>query len=134
MHVSVDRRDAWRFLTVAGPTVLVAVALLSVVGLPKVSIMAPLYAVGVVLPGCGLGRGTVALARGDVAQAWMYNPASFAVVAGLAALAVRTAFGAAAGRWVHVHVRANGPVMVALAIAVGALWVRQWLNADLLMG
>lgn len=132
--MTVDRRDAWRFLTVAGPSLLVAVAVMAVVGLPRVPVMAPLYAVGIVLPGCGLGRATVALARGDLALAWAYNPASFVVAAGLAALAVRTALGAGGGRWVHVHVRPNGPVMVALAIAVGALWVRQWLNADLLMG
>lgn len=111
-----------------------AAAVFAVVGVPHVPVMWPLYRLGIVLPGCGLTRGVVALAAGDVAGAWRWNPASPLVAVGAAAGVVRAGVGAATGCWLTVRI-ASRRWMIALGVAaVGLLWLNQWSHAEMLMG
>lgn len=96
--------------------------------------MWPLYRLGVVLPSCGLTRGVVALARGDLAAAWQWNPASSLAAVAAATGVLRAAVGAATGRWLHVHVRPRWWLLVVATLAVALLWVNQWDHAAQLMG
>lgn len=133
VRVVLERRDLWRYLTLGAPLLVAAATTMAVVGVPRIPIMAPLYAVGVVLPGCGLGRATVALARGDVATAWAYNPASFVLAAAVVGSLVRSGIGLSTRRWVHVRVHADRRLALVAAVAVALLWIRQWQQADLLI-
>jgi len=122
---------AW---TVGSLVVALAAVVFAVVGIPPVPVMWPLYRLGVVLPGCGLTRGVVALARGDLAGAWRWNPASLLVVVAVAAGIARAAVGAITDRWLAVRV-APRPWLLALgAVAAAVLWANQWAHADRLMG
>jgi hypothetical protein len=133
IDVDVDVRDRSSLLTLGAGAALVAASVLALVGVPHTPLMRPLYSLGVVLPGCGLTRGMVALVSGDPVTAWAYNPAAFAVMAMALAALLRAAVGVASGRWVHVRVRPS-PVVISLAVAaVALLWLRQQASADLLM-
>lgn len=126
--------DGMRAWTVGSLVVALAAVVFSVVGIPPVPVMWPLYRLGVVLPGCGLTRGVVAVARGDLAGAWRWNPASLLVVVAVAAGIARAAVGAVTDRWLAVRV-APRPWLLALgAVAVAVLWANQWAHADRLMG
>lgn len=127
------RRDRWPLATVAAVGVLTAAVAFRFVGIPDVPLMQPLYALGVVLPGCGLTRATVALVGGDLSTAWAYNPASYVVAVAVSAALVRAGAGVAFGRWVHVRLRASPALFGAVALAVGVLWLRQQRSAELLM-
>ena len=137
ISVDASREDRWRAVTFGGPAVALVAGAFAVFGIPSTPFMEPLYAVGLVLPGCGLTRGTVALASGDPATAWAYNPASFAVAAGVVAAVARGLVFITVRRWVHLRVDASRTtVTVALIvaiIAVALLWVRQQAHADLLI-
>lgn len=127
------RDDRLRWLTAATAVLTVAAPVMAVVGIPPLPIMWPLYRVGIVLPGCGLTRGVVALARGDVVGAWQWNPASLAVGALALAGLARSAIGVRRGRWLHIWVRPRWWLISAGTVAVAALWLRQYEHADLLM-
>lgn len=137
ISVDVSREDRWRAVTFGGPAVAVIAAAFAAFGIPTTPFMEPLYAIGLVLPGCGLTRGTVALASGDPAMAWAYNPASFVVAAAVVAAVARDVVFIAVRRWVHVRVDASQPTLsvglVVAIIAVALLWVRQQAHADLLI-
>lgn len=137
ISLEASREDRWRAVTFGGPTVAVLAVGLAAFGIPSTPFMQPLYALGLVLPGCGLTRGTVALASGDPAMAWDYNPASFVVAAGVVAAVARDVAFITVRRWVHVRVHASPTTLsVALGvaiIAVALLWVRQQAHADLLI-
>jgi uncharacterized membrane-anchored protein len=93
----------------------------------------PTHGFGWVEPTCGLTRGSTAIARGDFALAWRYNPAAFLVMTfGLAGV-VRTAVGLITHRWVNLRFR---PGRIALVIAVAAffaLWFYQQQHADFII-
>lgn len=125
--------DRLRALTVAAGIILAAAPVMAVAGIPRVPLMWPFYRLGIVLPGCGLTRGVVALARGDVAEAWGWNPASVAVAALAPLVAARFVVGRWSGRWAHVEVRPRWWLIAIGLVAVGILWVNQQANADLLM-
>ena len=127
------RCDRWPLATVATVGVLGAAVAFRLVGIPDVPLMQPLYALGVVLPGCGLTRATVALVGGDFATAWAYNPASYVVAVLVAAGLARAAVGVAVGRWVHVRLRPSPALFGIVALVVGVLWLRQQRSAELLM-
>lgn len=73
-------------------------------------------------------RGSAATLRGDLAEAWWYNPASPAVVIGGFLLVFRWAVGRLTGRWVDVRVRATPMLVVAVGLMLVALEVNQQLH------
>lgn len=90
--------------------------------------MWPLYRLGIVLPGCGLTRGVVAAARGDLAGAWRWNPASLLVVLGGRRRVARAGVGRTTGWWLSVRV-APCAWLVGLGLAaLVLLWVTSGLT------
>ena len=96
--------------------------------------MRPLHRLGVVLPGCGLTRGVVAAASGDLALAWRLNPASLLVVLAVAVGITRAGVGVAIECWLTVRVAPRRWLIVLGVTAVAMLWVNQWAHAERLMG
>lgn len=107
-------------------------AAIAVFGLPPLQLHSPLRLVGMVCPLCGGTRAVRALMSGDVVTAWHYNPISFPVVVGAAALLIRQVVGAATGRWLNIRVTRPSLLWSTLAALLGALWVNQALHASLL--
>ena len=127
------RSDGAPWLAAGAAAVLLLGKLFSVVGLPRISTMAPLYSIGIVTPTCGLTRSVTAIASGQFALAWRFNPGGFLVVALLAALLARWLFGRLTHRWLAVVVQDwRVPVAVIAAVTV-ALWVNQQMNAEFVM-
>lgn len=133
MTFDVGTTDRWKPATVGGLLAGPAAVVLAVFGIPPSPFMAPLYAIGVVLPGCGLTRAMVALVSGDLATAWAFNPASFPLALTIAALVVRSVVGLTTGRWLHARFRLSPAVLAATVIGGALLWIRQQGNADLLI-
>ena len=134
VSVSVATRDGLRAWTIGSFIVVAAAPVFAVIGIPPVPVMWPLYRLGVVLPGCGLTRGVVAVVRGDLAEAWRWNPASLLVVAAVAVGMARAGVGVATGRWLAVRVAPRWWLIALGVTAVGVLWVNQWANTERLMG
>lgn len=134
VSVSVATEDRLRVWTVGSVVVVAAAAVFAVEGIPGVPLMWPLYRLGIVLPGCGLTRGVVAAARGDLAGAWTWNPASLLVVLTAAVGIARAGIGRVSGRWLSVRVAPRRWLIGLGLAAVAALWVNQWAHAALLMG
>lgn len=128
-------RDEYVRASIGSVLLIVTAAMLSETGVPKTPLMWPMYRLGLVLPSCGLTRGVTALLRGDLHRAWMFNPASFLVVAVAAALTLRLAVGIATGRWLVVASLSATPrfVLVLVALGTAALWINQQAHADVLM-
>lgn len=128
--VAVDRHPVLLWLAVGG---LFFAAVLAVVGMPPVSIHAPTHGWGIMSPTCGLTRGVAAAARGDVATAWAYNPASLLLVAGAVATVVRALMGSVTGRWVNVQLAITrwGGVVATMVLVI--LEINQQSHAALLM-
>lgn len=80
-----------------------AAVVLAVTGGMPFSLPMPTHAIGLVDPTCGLTRASTALARGDLVNAWRFNPAAFLLAALAAAVAARTVYGLATHRWLTVH-------------------------------
>ena len=128
-------RDEYLGASTCAMVLLAAAAVFSKTGVPKTPLMWPMYRVGVVLPSCGLTRAVTAVFRGDLHRAWMFNPASFLVVAVAAALTLRLVIGIATGHWIALPSVAATPrfVLVLLAAATAGLWINQQAHAGLLM-
>lgn len=127
--VGLNRLDQirwWTFLSIGG---LATAAILAAAGGFPFDLPMPTHAFGWVTPTCGLTRGSTAIARGDWALAWHYNPASFLVVTFGVVGCIRAVIGWTTGRWVQVGltVRRNGWIALTLLIAV--FWVYQQRNA-----
>ena len=133
LSVSVTDRDDFRSWTLGSLFVTAAAAVFAVLGVPRLPLMWPLYRLGVVLPGCGLTRGVVAFADGDLVGAWRWNPASPFVVLTVAAGIARAGVGAASGRWLAIRVAPRWWLIALGAAAIALLWVNQWAHASLLM-
>lgn len=117
-------------VAIGGP--LVAVVLAVIGGMPF-DLPMPTHLIGWVEPTCGLTRGSTAIVRGDVALAWRYNPASFAVmIFGVAGLA-RAASGMMAGRWLNVDARIRPLGWIALFVGFVLLGLHQQSNAQFVM-
>ncbi|MDA2813180.1 DUF2752 domain-containing protein [Nocardiopsis sp. RSe5-2] len=128
---TVGGTDRMRLLTVAAGGGLVLGAAMAVFGLPPVDLHGPNHYVGIMSPTCGATRSVWAAMSGDWATSWRYNPLGILLVLGAAATLVRTAVGAATGRWVNVHIRSGRALLALTAVGTVALWIRQQLNADL---
>jgi hypothetical protein len=80
----------------------------------------------------GLTRAAASLARGDLARAIWYNPASPVVLLGGVAALARGVYGRRSGRWLNVSWRSPARVTVVVML-VTALEVNQQLHADRLL-
>lgn len=107
--------------------------LLAVVGLPPFDIHGPLHYLGVMGPTCGMTRGVMWTARGDLARAWQFNPASLLVVPTLIGLTGRAFYGRLTRRWLNLHVRWRPWLWLIPALLVLLLSIRQQLNIDFLL-
>lgn len=125
-----DRLKSLTRLAVGGLGLAVLLAALG--GFP-VDIPMPTHAFGWVEPTCGLTRGSTAIARGDFALAWRYNPASLLVMALGVGGAVRVGIGRVTGRWLNVRtsLRPLGWVLVVLTVVV--LEFHQQSNANFII-
>ena len=125
--------DQRKVLTRAAVLVVVAAPVMAVAGVPRLPLMWPLHQLDIVLPGCGLTRGVVALARGDLGEAWRWNPGSYVVLAVAGAALMRLGLGLGTGRWIDIRVRQHRTGLIVLAAVVAALWLRQQGQAELLI-
>lgn len=132
-HVRISDSDAAPWLTWASVIGLAAsVALAALGGLPF-DIPMPTYRYGIVTPTCGLTRGSTAIARGDLALAWRYNPASFLVI-GLGVVGVvRTTIGLTRRTWITVNCTRSRVAWVLIGASIFAFWLYQQTNADFII-
>lgn len=131
--VSAEDRDPmrwWTWLSVGG---LATAAVLALIGGFPFDTPMPTHTFGWVEPTCGLTRGSTAIVRGDLALAWRYNPASFAVIAFGATGIIRASFGALTGRWLHISLWPRKTGWILLAAAFVALWAYQQSNAEFII-
>jgi hypothetical protein len=132
-HATIGDHDQMRWWTWMALGGVAAAGLLAAIGGFPFDTPMPSHSVGWVDPTCGLTRGSTAIARGDLALAWRYNPASFLVLGfGVAGLA-RAAAGAATRRWWNVSLRLRWMGWVLLAVAIAALTAYQQGNADFII-
>lgn len=125
-----DRHIANTQLAVAG---LLAVGLMAVFGQPAYGFHGPLHYLGIMSPTCGMSRGVMWAARGNLALAWEYNPASLLVIPAGAVTVIRAGFGRVTGRWPNLRMQWSWWIGGLLIAALLALTWRQQLHADLLM-
>ena len=133
IDVAIERTDRMRWLSWLSAGGLVAAVVLAIIGGFPLDTPMPTHAFGLVEPTCGLTRGSTAIARGDLALAWSYNPASFLVMAFGAAGIIRLVVGAATHRWVNVFVRPSRVGWFGLLAAFMGLWVYQQTNAEFII-
>lgn len=126
-------RDEMWWLTALSVGGLVVAGLLAAIGGYPFDTPMPTHAVGWVEPSCGLTRGSTAIARGDLAVAWRYNPASFVVI-GLGVVGVlRILVGLATRRWVWLSVRPSRLGWATLLICFLGFWAYQQANAEFII-
>jgi len=131
--LSVDGIDGMRWLTVFAISGALVAGVLALIGGFPFDVPMPTHAFGWVEPSCGLTRGTTAIARGDFALAWRYNPMSFALaVLGIIG-AVRAAVGLTTNRWVNVRIHLGRWWWLVLAVALIALTIYQQGNAEFII-
>lgn len=109
------------------------VILLALVGLPPVDIHGPLHYLGVMGPTCGMTRGVMWAARGDLVRAWQFNPASLLVIPTIVGLAARAVYGRSTGRWLNLTIRWRPWLWIVPAVLLLLLSIRQQLNIELLL-
>lgn len=125
--------DETRWITwLATAGVLTAAVLAAIGGFPLDTPMLT-HRWGWVEPTCGLTRGSTAIARGDFATAWRYNPASFLVMGFAVAGVARTAIGLAAHRWVNLRLWPRPRSWALAGVAFIALWLYQQTNAEFII-
>lgn len=125
-----DEMRWWTWIALGG---LVSALVLALIGGFPFDTPMPTHSVGWVDPTCGLTRGSTAIARGDFALAWRYNPAAFLVMAfGLAGL-VRAIAGLAGGVWLNVSVRLRRLGWGLVVAGMVALTLYQQSNAEFII-
>lgn len=133
VDTSVDDRDQLRWLGVLAVGGLVFAGALALLGPLPFDIPMPTHVVGWVEPTCGLTRGSTAIARGDLALAWRYNPGSYLAI-GVGVLGtVRLVWGVVTGRWLNARCHARPLGWAVLAVALAVWWVHQQGNAQFVM-
>ena len=129
----VSDRDETRTVTYLALGGIAAAVMLALIGGFPINMPMPTMAFGWVTPTCGLTRGSTALARGDFALAWHYNPASFLVMGyGVYGIA-RFVGGTITGRWVNLRVRGGRYGGILLVVAFVALGAYQQMHADFII-
>lgn len=109
------------------------VALLAAFGLPPIDIHGPLHYLGIMGPTCGMTRGVMWTARGDLARAWQFNPASLLVIPTMIAVTGRAVYGKITSRWLNLHIRWRPWLWIIPALLILMLSVHQQLNVELLL-
>jgi hypothetical protein len=133
MRVEVAATDQQRWFTAVMIGGVITAAILAVVGGFPIDMPMTTHQFGWVSPTCGLTRGSTAIARGDVATAWRYNPASFAVM-GLGLVGTgRAVVGVVTGKWVTVSARPGWRTWAVFGAATLALWAHQLTNAEFII-
>ena len=136
MRWSWQTHDGHRLVTVVAFLGVAAAAMMALIGLPPVDLHGPLHYLGIMDPLCGGTRAARYTMRGDLDQAWRYNPLGILAVAGAVAAAGRAVGGMLTRRWVTVAIGWTPPrrrLVIGLILAVVAvLEVRQQLLAALL--
>lgn len=107
--------------------------LLALVGLPPVDIHGPLHYLGVMGPTCGMTRGVMWTARGDLLRAWQFNPASLLVIPAMAGLTARAIYGRITNRWPNLNIRWRPWLWIIPALLLLLLSIYQQLNVDFLL-
>lgn len=107
--------------------------LLAVVGLPPMDIHGPLHYLGVMGPTCGMTRGVMWTARGDLLRAWQYNPASLLVLPTMASLVARALYGRIVGRWLNLTIRWRPWLWIIPTALLLLLSIRQQINIEFLL-
>lgn len=125
-----DRHPTTTHLALVG---IPLVVVLAIVGLPPIDIHGPLHYLGIMGPTCGMTRGVMWTARGDLAQAWQFNPASLLVIPTMVGLSVRITYGQVTSRWLNLHIRWRPWLWIIPTVLILMLTIRQQLNVDLLI-
>ncbi|MGH8870449.1 MAG: DUF2752 domain-containing protein [Acidimicrobiia bacterium] len=107
--------------------------ILAIVGLPPVDIHGPLHYLGIMGPTCGMTRGVMWTARGDLARAWQFNPASILVLPTMVVLTGRMIYGRITSRWLNLHIRWRPWLWLIPAVVIVLLSIRQQLSVDFLL-
>ena len=130
---TVGEADTMRWVTYLTVGGVLAAAVLAIIGGFPLDTPMPTHSFGWVEPTCGLTRGSTAIARGDFATAWHYNPASFLVMGfGVVGL-VRTLVGVVTHRWANVKFTWPRVGWAVLGVAFIVLWAYQQTNADFII-
>lgn len=128
-----DSSDHMAVLTAFVAAGLLLAAVFAVFGLPESHLPMPTWSFGVVTPTCGLTRACTALARGEFAVAWRFNPASYLLALLAVATVIRWIAGRVTGRWVNISVRPTATGWIAVVVLI-ALWsINQQAHAELIM-
>lgn len=132
-----SRTDGMRFVTIIGGIGLVAAVAMAVFGLPQVDVHGPLHRLGIMDPLCSGTRAARLTARGNLVQAWRYNPLGIAATLAAAFAIARAAVGVVGRRWFTLRF-AWTPKRIRIAVAVllvgtVLLEIRQQGRADLLL-
>lgn len=125
-----DRHPTTTRLALVGIPIAVIVA---IVGVPPVDIHGPLHYLGIMGPTCGMTRGVMWTARGDLARAWQFNPASLLVIPSMLALTGRSVYARITGRWLNLHLRWRPWLWIVPATLIILLSIRQQLNVEFLL-
>ena len=130
--------DELRAISAVGVLGLIATLLLATRGLPPTDLHGPLHTAGIMDPLCGGTRAARLTARGDLAEAWRYNPLGIAATLAAAAASLRLVVGHLTHRWITIEVawtpRRIRTALLLAALTTFLLEVRQQGRADLLLG
>lgn len=138
IRVSWGTFDGLQWVSIVGATGVGLAAVMAIFGLPPVDLHGPLHRMGIMDPLCGGTRAARLTARGDVLDAWRYNPLGIlaTISGGLAVL--RLVVGIATRRWLNLRLtwtprRARVAVAIAIVL-IAALEIRQQGRSELLTG
>lgn len=124
------RRDPLRGFSIAAAVGLAVGALLATFGMPPLDLHAPPHYWGIMDPLCGMTRGSAATLRGDLAEAWWYNPASPLVILGGILVLARWVFGRLTGVWIRARWHFTRLSLTVVGVLVVVLEINQQLHVD----
>ena len=107
--------------------------LLAAVGLPPVDLHGPFHYLGIMGPTCGMTRGVMWAAQGELTRAWQFNPASLLIIPTLIGLTGRAVYGRVTRRWLNLRIRWRPWLWLVPALLIAILSIRQQLNIDFLL-